>query len=457
MGPRSRARPIGGTREQPDHRFGRFARHHPRRAVARVPRGALPRAPAAPPRGERALHEVHVAAERHDHDPAGDPRRPRHRRITRRQRRRRTPRADGPRGHRRRDRVPRRPPRQRPRAQHLQRGLALRGVGRRSPRLQPLGRTTRSARCRNGSCSPPPSARAPTWTRRSPSSTGSPTNGFIGTFMPGFMRHRDMPPLFDPYWEPFFAACEAHGLALVVHAGFGFEQGVVYDGMARRRPGGRRERRRRHGPRACCSPDDVFTADFFSSVKGRRPMWQLMFGGVFDRHPNLKLVHERGARRLDARACSPTSTRSTTATATSSRPGAGPSEYWRSNCLAGASFMHKAEVEMRHEIGVEHDPLRARLPAPRGHLAEHPRLAARRVRRRARGRAATHARRERDPLLRSRTRAAGGDRRAHRTRGRRPHRTGRRRRRRAPRHLRRPRRLPGRGRRRVPAWRRSSR
>jgi predicted TIM-barrel fold metal-dependent hydrolase len=30
-----------------------------------------------------------------------------------------------------------------------------------------------------------------------------------------------------------------------------------------------------------------------------------------------------------------------------------PSEYWRSNCLAGASFIHRAEVEIRHEIGVE--------------------------------------------------------------------------------------------------------
>ena len=30
-----------------------------------------------------------------------------------------------------------------------------------------------------------------------------------------------------------------------------------------------------------------------------------------------------------------------------------PSEYWRTNCLAGASFVHKAEVEMRHELGVE--------------------------------------------------------------------------------------------------------
>ena len=30
-----------------------------------------------------------------------------------------------------------------------------------------------------------------------------------------------------------------------------------------------------------------------------------------------------------------------------------PSEYWHANCLAGASFIHKVEVEMRHELGVD--------------------------------------------------------------------------------------------------------
>jgi len=30
-----------------------------------------------------------------------------------------------------------------------------------------------------------------------------------------------------------------------------------------------------------------------------------------------------------------------------------PSEYWRERCLTSLSFVHKAEVEMRHEIGVE--------------------------------------------------------------------------------------------------------
>ena len=30
-----------------------------------------------------------------------------------------------------------------------------------------------------------------------------------------------------------------------------------------------------------------------------------------------------------------------------------PSEYWPGNCMVGLSFMHRSEIDMRHEIGVE--------------------------------------------------------------------------------------------------------
>ena len=58
-------------------------------------------------------------------------------------------------------------------------------------------------------------------------------NGFTGTFAPGFLTHPEMPPLFDPYWEPLWAECEAQGLAIVVHAGYGFEQGLLYERLDR--------------------------------------------------------------------------------------------------------------------------------------------------------------------------------------------------------------------------------
>ena len=58
-------------------------------------------------------------------------------------------------------------------------------------------------------------------------------HGFIGTFMPGFMRPPRHAAAFRPVLGAVLRRLRGPRLALVVHAGFGFEQGVVYDGMAR--------------------------------------------------------------------------------------------------------------------------------------------------------------------------------------------------------------------------------
>ena len=179
-------------------------------------------------------------------------------------------------------------------------------------------------------------------------------HGFVGTYAPGFMAAPDVPPLFDDYWEPVWALCEERGLPLFVHAGFGSEPGryfPIVDGInseldaagdAVEAVDAVVDRVRR----------EVFTGEFFSDVKPRRPMWQLMFGGVFDRHPDLKLVMTEvrsdwlpaTLRHLDAvferhRADLPAAHM--------------PTEYWHSNCLTSMSFVHRAEVAMRHEIGLE--------------------------------------------------------------------------------------------------------
>jgi hypothetical protein len=97
---------------------------------------------------------------------------------------------------------------------------------------------------------------------------------------------------------------------------------------------------------------EVFPPDFFSDVRPRRPLWQLTLGGVFDRHPGLRMVMTevrsdwlpatlraldevflRHRDRLPARYS--------------------PTEYWHSHCMTSFSFVHRAEVSMRHEIGIE--------------------------------------------------------------------------------------------------------
>jgi hypothetical protein len=94
-------------------------------------------------------------------------------------------------------------------------------------------------------------------------------------------------------------------------------------------------------------------------------MWQMMLGGVFDRYPNLKLVLTEirldwvpaTLQHLDGvydahRDELPTKSK--------------PSDLWQSNCLAGASFIHKAEVEMRHDIGLETIAFGRDFPHPEG-------------------------------------------------------------------------------------------
>jgi predicted TIM-barrel fold metal-dependent hydrolase len=176
-------------------------------------------------------------------------------------------------------------------------------------------------------------------------------HGFCGTYAPGFLAYDGLPPLFDRYWEPVWSTCEERGLPLFIHAGFGQEQGGHFVDIARIRT----EVEVAGGSDADLVTrlrNEVFVDDFFADMSPRRPMWQLMFGGVFDRHPRLKLVmtevradwlpatlqyldhaYLRKRGELPARRM--------------------PSEYWHANCIVSLSFPHRAETALRHEIGIE--------------------------------------------------------------------------------------------------------
>ena len=194
---------------------------------------------------------------------------------------------------------------------------------------------------------------------------------FTGTYLPGYMRHPDMPPLWDAYWDPFWAKCTERGIALVVHAGYGTEQGVVFpqlqkilDDVAKAAGSTELDALLAHSD-AVSQESIKFFSDFLVNVNPRRPMWQLMLGGVFDRHPDLKLVLTE--IRLD---WIPATLRHLDAIydehAANLPAKKKPSEYWPTNCLAGASFIHKAEVGMRHEIGVETVLFGRDFPHPEG-------------------------------------------------------------------------------------------
>ncbi len=100
----------------------------------------------------------------------------------------------------------------------------------------------------------------------------------------------------------------------------------------------------------------------------RRPLWHFMWGGVFDRHPKLRLVFAEALAhwvpqellRLDEmydmwnlkvlRDQLPLR----------------PSEYWRRNCAITATFPSRAEFEMRDAIGLENLLWGSDYPHPEG-------------------------------------------------------------------------------------------
>ena len=182
---------------------------------------------------------------------------------------------------------------------------------------------------------------------------------FVGTYGPGYLKHPGMPPLSDRYWDPFWAKCVERNLAVVVHAGYGTMAGTafpqlekMYDDVVAAAGSKELDKMLQHADVIADESLEFFHNFLNKNLDSRQPMWQMMLGGVFDRFPELKL--ELTEIRLDwipaTLAHLDAVWEKNRGSIPAKRP---PSEYWRENCLAGASFIHKVEVERRHELGVE--------------------------------------------------------------------------------------------------------
>jgi predicted TIM-barrel fold metal-dependent hydrolase len=177
-------------------------------------------------------------------------------------------------------------------------------------------------------------------------------HGFVGIFTPGYCALPGHVPVYDSYWDPLWAAFAERNITLITHAGWGLPQGFAFSDIeaaaARvKTAGGNDMDLAQELARSVFNEKGVF-----ADLRARQGMWQFFLGGVFDRHPKLKMmVTEVRADWMPAtfRLIDKAWEENRDKLSAKRRP----SEYWRANCMAGLSFMNKTEIGMRHEIGVE--------------------------------------------------------------------------------------------------------
>jgi predicted TIM-barrel fold metal-dependent hydrolase len=133
-----------------------------------------------------------------------------------------------------------------------------------------------------------------------------------------------LPPYNNPVWEPFWSACEHLHMPLTTHAGAG-------------------------DPSSWSGPETICLLSLESGGwPARRAMHFMILGGVFERHPELKLVLTEQPGDWWPGAIADIDS---TYIASRSTPGLAeqcpdlPSEYARRNVFIGASFLARYEAE----------------------------------------------------------------------------------------------------------------
>ena len=158
---------------------------------------------------------------------------------------------------------------------------------------------------------------------------------FGGVMLPAMSTSAGLRGYTDDYYDPFWSACEDHEMVVNLHTGASgtpTDARQLYDA--------------KHGGLVGLYEVFVFT---------RRPLWFLIFGGVFDRHPNLRVViSENGVQWVpslirDMEQFFDTHGGAPVRSYLKMRP----SEYFARHVWLGASLIKRYEAEMRDEIGVD--------------------------------------------------------------------------------------------------------
>jgi len=156
-------------------------------------------------------------------------------------------------------------------------------------------------------------------------------HGLKGVMLPLVYYNIDEPFVNDPRYDPLWATCAELEMPVHTHNGGG-------------------------SPYYGTGPDAPILFGIECTLWPHRPLWFMTMSGVFERHPNLKLVlSEQGIdwipwalmvmdamaadKKFAYHANKPISLK--------------PSEYFQRQCWLGASILRRNEVEMRHAIGID--------------------------------------------------------------------------------------------------------
>ncbi|MGH9080609.1 MAG: amidohydrolase family protein [Acidimicrobiales bacterium] len=158
---------------------------------------------------------------------------------------------------------------------------------------------------------------------------------FGGIMLPTMSLTSGLPGYADDYYEPLWSACEDNGLVVNLHtgaSGMATDAKQLYD--------------KKRGGYLGLYEVFVFT---------RRPLWFMILGGVFDRHPKLRVVvTENGVQWLPSLVRDLESFFDTHGGApVRSYLKLRPSEYIDRHVFLGGSLMKRYEAEMRNEIGID--------------------------------------------------------------------------------------------------------
>jgi predicted TIM-barrel fold metal-dependent hydrolase len=155
--------------------------------------------------------------------------------------------------------------------------------------------------------------------------------GIRGVMVPTMWRHH--PPYNHPQYDPVWAACEAAGLPVHTHSGEAPHE-EYNDNIG------------------------IYLAE--AAWWPVRPMWHLLFSGVFERFPGLKFVVTESAAYWAAdmmwkwdQYMGGGHTTKKLAALLEGKISRLPSDYFGTNIFIGASTMSKEELRRRHVIGCD--------------------------------------------------------------------------------------------------------